>query len=43
MDPEARVISAMKEFAEKYRVAGKYKKYAKCMEFIHEFEKSFFG
>ncbi len=43
MDSEARVISAMKVFAERYRAAGKNKKYVKCMDFIREFEAEFFS
>ena len=43
MDTETRVIAAMREFAEKYKEAGKCKKYDRCMKFIAEFEESYFG
>ena len=43
MDSETRVLIAMKLFADGYLKAGKYKKHKEAMEFIAEFEKSYFG
>lgn len=43
MDAESKVISAMRDFALKYRATGEYKKYKRYMKFIERFEEPYFG